>query len=71
VKCPVLAVLAVEGEPKTEREAHFLCLKQQGAARAQEQLPEAKIVWMEKTIHDIPLHKPERLAREIMEFFEE
>ena len=69
VKCPVLAIQALDGEPKNEREAHFLRLKQQGAARAQELLPGAKIVWMENTIHDIPLHRPEKLAREIIEFF--
>jgi pimeloyl-ACP methyl ester carboxylesterase len=70
VECPVLAVQAAEGEPANERAANFLRMKKQGAERARMLLPDAKIVWMEDTIHDIPLHKPERLAHEIVEFFE-
>jgi pimeloyl-ACP methyl ester carboxylesterase len=69
VKCPVLAIQATDGEPRSERAASFLLMKKQGAERARELLPEAKVVWMEDTIHDIPLHRPKRLAREIMEFF--
>ena len=68
VKCPVLIVQAVDGEPTNERTANFLRMKRQGAERAEKLLPEAKIVWMENTIHDIPLHKPEALAGEIQDF---
>ncbi|MEO5953084.1 MAG: hypothetical protein ABIQ44_11520, partial [Chloroflexia bacterium] len=69
VKCSVLAIQAVDGEPTNERGEQFLRLKKQGAERAQKLLPEAKIVWMENTIHDIPLQRPERLAQEILDFF--
>ena len=69
VKCPVLAVQAVDGEPTNERGAQFMRMKKQGAERAQKFLPGARIVWMESTIHDIPLQRPERLAREILDFF--
>ena len=34
VKCPVLAVQAVDGEPTNEREAQFVRMKKQGAERA-------------------------------------
>lgn len=68
VKCPVLAVQAVSGEPPGEREASFLRSKKLGAERLERALPQAKVVWMENTIHDIPLHKPELLAHEIMTF---
>jgi pimeloyl-ACP methyl ester carboxylesterase len=68
VKCPVLAVQAIDGEPAGERETNFLRLRELGAERQEKLLPEAKVIWMENTIHDIPLHKPELLAREIMEF---
>jgi pimeloyl-ACP methyl ester carboxylesterase len=68
LKCPVLAIQAVNGEPSSEREANFLRLKKLGAERLEKAVPGAKIVWMENTIHDIPLHKPEMLAREILEF---
>jgi pimeloyl-ACP methyl ester carboxylesterase len=68
VKCPVLAVQAANGEPAGEREANFLRLRELGAERLEKLLPDAKVIWMENTIHDIPLHKPELLAREIMDF---
>jgi pimeloyl-ACP methyl ester carboxylesterase len=68
VKCPVLAVQAVNGEPAGEREANFLHVKKLGAERLEKLLPKARVIWMENTIHDIPLHKPEMLAREIIEF---
>lgn len=68
VKCPVLAVQAIDAEPTNERGAQFLRMKKQGAERTQKLLPEARVVWMEDTIHDIPLHRPEELAHEILEF---
>ena len=71
VKCPVLVVQADDEEPTNERAANFRRMRELGAERTRKLLPEAKIVWMEDTIHDIPLHRPETLAREIMEFFGE
>jgi pimeloyl-ACP methyl ester carboxylesterase len=69
VQCPVLVVQAVDGEPANERAAQFLRMKKQGTDRIRALLPDAKVVWMEDTIHDIPLHRPESLAREIAGFF--
>jgi pimeloyl-ACP methyl ester carboxylesterase len=66
VKCPVLVIQAVDGEPTNERAANFLKMKKMGAERVRHLLPNARVVWMENTIHDIPLHKPELLAGEIM-----
>jgi pimeloyl-ACP methyl ester carboxylesterase len=71
VECPVLVVQADDRDPKNERAEQFLRMKQLGAERVRNLLPEAKVVWMEDTIHDIPLHRPESLAREIMDFFGE
>ena len=68
VQCPLSAIQAV-GDPKDEREATFLRMKEQGAVRAQTLLPHAKIVQLENTIHDIPLHRPEKLAHEMLDFF--
>ncbi|HST05462.1 MAG TPA: alpha/beta hydrolase [Chloroflexia bacterium] len=69
VTCPVLAIQAVNGEHTSEREAQFVLMKKQGAGRLEKLLPGAKIVWMENTIHDIPLQRPERLAHEILDYF--
>ncbi len=69
IKCPLLIVQAVDGDPTNERAAQFLRMKQQGAERVQTLLPGAKVVWMQDTIHDIPLQRPEQLAREILDFF--
>jgi pimeloyl-ACP methyl ester carboxylesterase len=68
VQCPVLAVQAVDGEPANENAARFLHMKERGAERINTLLPDSRLVWMEHTIHDIPLHRPERLAREIIGF---
>lgn len=68
VRCPVLAVPAVPAEPRTPAEAEFLAYKEHGALRAQQVLPGLKLHWMEDTIHDIPLQRPEALAGLISDF---
>jgi pimeloyl-ACP methyl ester carboxylesterase len=42
--------------------------KRKGLALAQERAHAAQVVWMEDTIHDVPLQRPEELARVIDEF---
>ncbi len=39
--------------------------KRRGLALAQERAPAAEVVWMEDTIHDVPLQRPEELASAI------
>ncbi|MEO8287489.1 MAG: alpha/beta hydrolase [Chloroflexota bacterium] len=68
VKCPILAIQAVDGEPADSRGADFLRRKKQGVERVERLVHGAGIIWMEDTIHDIPLQRPERLANEITAF---
>jgi len=65
--CPALSISARPLNP-TGPSAEFLSLKERGAARIQSVQPKARIEWMDDTIHDIPLHKPEALAKLIAEF---
>lgn len=67
IRCPVLLVLAVPSAPQG-RAAQFLEAKQLGAATAQRLLPHCDILWMEDTIHDIPLQRPQELAAAIGDF---
>lgn len=67
VRCPVLLVPAWQ-EPKDERTAMFMEMKRSSLEQALALIPHAKVLNMEDTIHDIPLHRPQELARAIVEF---
>lgn len=67
LRCPSLLIRAQQ-EPTSERERLWAqavddCL--QGALAL---LPEARLITMEDTIHDIPLHRPKELAAAIADF---
>lgn len=66
VRCPVLVVSARPPEPRRlEEEAHIL-LKEKGIARAKTSIADLTAVWMEDTVHDIPLQRPDDLAATIL-----
>ena len=67
VDAPVLAVLAEPGVVNDDDV--YLRAKQAGVAKIQAAHPAVKVVWIHDTIHDIPLHKPEELARNLLDFF--
>jgi pimeloyl-ACP methyl ester carboxylesterase len=66
VRCPVLFVCAERERSEGTRE--MTQRKRDGVERAQALLSDCRVVWFEDTIHDIPLHRPERLARTMMSF---
>ena len=70
VKCPVLLVPAWS-EPVDERMAQFLEMKKTMNNKAQALLPRVKVVNMEDTIHDVPLQRPQELAKAILNFAQE
>ena len=70
VRCPVLLVPAWQ-EPKDERTAMFMEMKRSSLEQALALIPHAKVLNMEDTFHDIPLHRPQELARAIVEFARE
>lgn len=65
VSCPAL-LLPVRWKAKDD--APNLALKEQGAAKAEELIPDVEVVWLEDTIHDVPLQKPHLVADQIKRF---
>lgn len=68
VRCPAWAALAQEPAPRSPQNEQFLALKRWGVEQAQGVLPSLEVRWFEDTYHDIPLHRPARLADWIAEF---
>jgi pimeloyl-ACP methyl ester carboxylesterase len=67
VRCPVWMVPASSPAPRDERTEAFLARKREGVALAESRLAKSRTVWMEDTLHDIPLHRPDELAQIIEE----
>jgi pimeloyl-ACP methyl ester carboxylesterase len=68
VRCPTLVVMAQPPEPrKLEEDAHIQ-LKEKGIERARQSVADLESVWMEDTVHDIPLQRPDELASLILSF---
>lgn len=62
VRCPTLMIPARPKPPFGSMEAGFLEAKQRGIEKAQQAIRDLRVVWMEDTIHDIPLQRPAELA---------
>jgi pimeloyl-ACP methyl ester carboxylesterase len=60
VSCPVLLLPAGSDE--------FATLKRPAVDLAAERLPDARVVWFDDTVHDIPLQRPAALAAELARF---
>lgn len=67
VRCPVKLVIA-EQEPENDRMRAFAAMRKEGLARIHEVCPQAEVVIMHDTIHDIPFHRPQELAEEIIAY---
>lgn len=68
VQCPTLVVTALP-EARTPEQESYNTAKLLGVARAERYLTDHKSVIMPDTIHDVPLHRPAELAREIIDYF--
>lgn len=68
VRCPLLICPAIPPTPHDERTTQFVALKQQGAEQAQRANDQARLEWFEETVHDVPLHRPERLGKVLSDF---
>lgn len=69
VDCPVLLVPAAQSNEEQARgDPSRLELKRRAVSLAEQSLVMRKTVWMENTIHDIPLQRPRELVAEITEF---
>lgn len=67
VRCPVLIVPARRDDPDT-RAAELRARRERQVAAALAAIPSARVLWMDDTVHDIPLHRPEELAAAIVRF---
>ena len=69
VQCPALIIAA---GPLPERaNSDFAQLRRRMVGAAESALPNGRAHWIPETVHDIGYHKPEELARVILEFLEE
>lgn len=67
VECPALVILAVR-EPRNELEERWMEWRKTGAKRAEGKLKHGRIIWMEDSIHDVPIQRPDEVANAIIEF---
>lgn len=66
VQCPITLIVA-DQEPVNEAMKDFMKMRKQGIAHIQEVRPDVSLVVMQNTMHDIPLQRPEELAKLIAE----
>jgi len=66
LRCPVLLLPARRSADAPELRA----ARAAGVERALALQPRARVRWFEETVHDVPLQRPEELAREIQTFVE-
>lgn len=65
VSCPVLMMPARMADDDSVAERTFR--RQESVAKAQELLPRVKVVWLEDSIHDVPVQRPDLVAGTIRE----
>ncbi len=65
IQCPVLMIPA---RSPMRGEQTFNDAKRAAVAAAKQALTRSEIVWFENTVHDIPLHRPRKLANTITHF---
>lgn len=66
VRCPMLVVSARPPAPRRLEEEAHLRLKERGLERAREVIADLTAVWMDETVHDIPLQRPQELAQVVL-----
>ncbi len=68
VLCPTL-ILPVRWEGHDDPAQ--LALKERGVRQAESLIADVEVVWLDRSIHDVPLQRPHRLAEEIKRFLDE
>ena len=66
VQCPVLILPARLGPPSDERGE----LREQMVSLARKRIPISEVVWLENSIHDVPLQRPELVSQLVSERLE-
>lgn len=65
--CPLM-VISCQQEPTNDEARRWQKLRQDGLETLSRVAPDARVVVMEDTIHDVPIQRPEELAKRISEF---
>jgi len=68
VRCPVLMLPAQPPAPVSDRDQAYLIMKREGILKAQEIIDHLQVHWMEDSLHDIPLQRPQALGEIIAQF---
>lgn len=68
VRCPVLMVPARPPAPLDLQEQGYLELKQRGLERARRAIADLRVHWMEDSVHDLPMQRPQALAELLLDF---
>ncbi len=68
VQCSVLVIPAIASEPHDERTRSMIDAKRRNVAEAEQRLARSQTIWMNDTIHDVPLQRPVELAEAIRTF---
>lgn len=68
VRCPTLMIPVRPNPPHSPADQAYLQAKERGVARASRSIPNLQVSWMDDTIHDVPLQRPNELADWIADF---
>ncbi len=71
VGVPTLIIPAEPPPPLDEQAVAWLERKRQAVAHASATIPQARVVWANNSVHDVPLHHPAFLAQQIAAFAQE
>ena len=64
VRCPTLILPARKDSPDPTRANRQECL----VRRAERLLPNGQVIWLEDSVHDVPLQRPRRVAQLLLDF---
>lgn len=67
LQCPALVILA-RRKPGSELEQRWMEWRETGAKVAESRLKHGRLMWMEDSIHDVPIQRPDAVADAIIEF---
>jgi pimeloyl-ACP methyl ester carboxylesterase len=66
VRCSMLVISARPPAPRRLEEEAHLKLKERGLERARESIADLTAIWLDETVHDSPLQRPQDLAQAVL-----
>lgn len=68
LRCPVLIAPVRPAPPLDPGEQEFLELKEKAVRKAQESIRSLRVEWLNDSVHDVPLQKPQALGNLMVDF---